>query len=331
MAPKPIIAPPKPKKDKQNPKKQPILDDILKYLTCEAGVNHYINSTPKYDGYEYILHSTTHIRLSTSSAWQLGSAIWGSKISTPGRAPTVSVVPYYPMKMYDVSETLRWHTPDLSSHVQQMKLPHVPGATKFRFQGSTVIYFIPYKPAFTLPKEYYERIIVYKWSAEHGHTHCFDYTRKDFHITCASSSPKYLVLSRLPYSEKELTIEARAHHTEKSLHSKISTLQDQIGVLLQKNQYQKSKKLNQLQQQLSNQRQQLQRHKMEQENQSRRLREEAERLRPAADAQQQALLKRINRDSVDFFVWDDEKNPFPSYSRVMEYHKPADEVQVFKD
>jgi len=207
------------------------------------------------------------------------------------------VVPFDPFMMYPRESTKLWiqYNWDLSTlfPALELELPYVKNATSFRFQGSTIIYFVPYNVG--LKKQYFEQIIVYRWSPHNSrYEYCFQYSRPGFHITCASSSSEYLALSRLPYSESELMMEERS--------------QDIISELVRQN-----AELRRREEQRQEQR------RLEQMRRDRELQDQW------AKEKRRAELDRILRDPIDFFVWSEESKKF---KLVVEYHKPADQVQI---
>jgi len=188
----------------KKPIKEVKLEHILKYITSKKGTILNVLDTIKYEGNTYqIDQNNGTIKCQNSSRIINGKYIFCCH---------KGVVCYDPFKLYDVSEKLMvTYELNLSpkSVSVEFEIPYVPGATKYLFQGTTVIFFVPYKVA--LDKDYFKSVIVYRlpFLKKNDYTYVFvkDYAREDFHITCACSTLDYLIVSRLPFSENELRIE----------------------------------------------------------------------------------------------------------------------------
>jgi len=280
-------------------KKKVTLDDILKYINSEDRTVQKVKEIYEYsEGSNKIKTNIFQYSIQNGKITLVKAA--------NGRAGQIQINEDPPHSIFATSEGILWYNPFKMYNCSQKLyiqynlslekispvaiIPHVNDATKFRFQGEMIIFFIPYRNQGD--KEYFEYIRIFSWNkTKKQFEFCFEYKRADFHITCASCTKNYLVLSfSRPYSESE---------------SKFETNQRELVLLKEIKQLHQARLYNC---DFSN----VQKLRLEELND--------ELLRHQQNVLNQA---RNNRDPVDFFVWDSS-----TFKLVLEYHKPADHVHV---
>lgn len=189
----------------------------------------------------------------------------------------------------------------------QVPMPTVDGATYFKIQGSTLLFFVPYK--LSINKVYYKKIVIYSYNHDaENYVFSHEIEEPNFHIISVSATSKFLALSRLPFNPNEAIL---AYHLEQNVIECRKTI-DSLTAQLQVMQNEVAALKRQLQQQIDAQRQR----EADQQREMERLRLEAIRAWEASNR---------SRDPFDFWVMDSEQR---KWVKVIDFPKPADEVGV---
>jgi len=211
----------------------------------------------------------------------------------------------------NIEDYICYTTPDL-------RLPELPlnGMCRMMPDKELAIYFIPfYKPIDGIV--YYKKIRLFRYNKKKEEFKLvFSYTKQGFHITSAAASNGYLVCSRLPYDiavfkmmEEAKKLKKQNENLQEKIRLKDERLTKQISQLKTKNRY------------LSN-------------NFNRK---PVSSLRANANFNMVVKHKKLellefsirdkfrSADPVDLFVYDP---VIKTHIQVLEYHKPADYVDL---
>jgi hypothetical protein len=233
--------------------------------------------------------------------WLAGKCKFGENCSYlhPLRVPNLGeILKYKESKSFtpNVEEGISYSAPASPG------LPALPPNGKCRVcdNNELIIYFIPfYKPIDGVV--YFKKIRLYRFNKNKGeYKLVFNYNKQGFHITTASASNGYLVLSRLPYDDAVLKMMEEA----KRLKSQNQKLQQVI------------KKKDELHA----------RQKANLRAKNRDLSDNLKRKNQYIDSLNWRIMFNIRaRDPVDVFVYD---SVLKVHVHVLEYHKPADFVDL---
>jgi len=228
----------------------------------------------------------------------------------------------------NVEDGMYYRTPNLNLP----GIPELPPNGKCRIinDQSLVIYFIPFfQPIDGIV--YFKKIRLFRFNKQSNeYKLVFSYTKQGFHITTAAASNGYLVCSRLPYDPAILKMMAEAKNLKKQnqkLQKKDEIQKNQIDKL--KNQNQNLQKKDEIQKKkinkLNNQNQNLQK-------KGERFTVEYRRTVTYENRRLEQLQSTImdnfrTADPIDLFVFDPNDKDQP-YKHVLEYHKPADHVDL---
>lgn len=212
------------------------LDNLLKYHDSSNEVDFYIETESQYKDYKYKIYSEDNSVIITKAPNQkdIGKAM---KMPESSMFPTKNGIFFFDSdKMYTNQEReglLIQH--DLSFTPKekiQFKLPYVKEARRFKIQGKTLIFFIPYDDH--LKGTFFKEIRVYRWNSKFDqYSHCFNYSYEGFNITCASSNSYYLALSRLPYNKEAIETKQEKEQMEYQTNKQIEFEQKEKERLLQ--------------------------------------------------------------------------------------------------
>ena len=347
----------------KNKKKEEILlerDKIFKYVISRDGKTTPSENFFKCKGYQYKIDRSKNTLEIIASPNQ--SEI-GNYINLPFVGLTIFPTPngifiYDAEKLYKNSALKKKLVIDRNLNLTPrepllFRIPVEKQAVRFKIQGNTIIFFVPYEDK-SLKGFFFEEIRVYRYNKKSGsYEHSFNYKYQDFNITCASSTLNYLVISRLPFNVDALKTQQQKEEMEYKMNKQMELLQKENQKLASQIEYKNTKIENQnafIQKQKSviqSKEEEIQRKHRQFEEQKQiafQLKVKASyqekrfaALKQSSNARIESLKRQqksqanifrqniIDRDPVDFFIFDPENQ---NYKKVLEYHKPADDVKV---
>lgn len=337
-------------------------DDVLRFKNSKATELHYSTRLNLADGRE-LRYSRPNPRSTIVEFWQPGQkngnaaecTTWKETGTCPWKqckyqhinyvkvphAPTMHInkpevfsttagfVPYDPNEMRAVNNGVAdplfvTFTPDgRPCNPMPLLLPSAPGASKYKLQGSVLIFFFEYAHS---TGKHFEKIVVYRFDRRSGAggEFVFDGTfhLKDNYINCAAATKRYLLISYWPYDLEAVkqvkdSIE-RDTANQKLIDAQQAELNRLRGVVT--NLTTRVSAYEQAEVERKRQMEELRRREAEQREMA------AANARRAAQIQEAYYASLRARDPIHLYIFADGK-----YTQLLDYHEGAFDLQICGD